>query len=132
MRIVDCSLDGLSSDLLVGILRLDGIVASTEDFHDHASVLDGASIAINEFLGERGCHSRFLIPVHVLPFDSPIELALAFAYKPRPGPLAASHGRTDKPDQRHSMFRSGRRALRVIDRARRMARSCRAGFAHSS
>src|SRR3546814_2823418 len=57
-------------DDLVGILRLDGIVASTEDFHDHASVLDGASIAINEFLGERGCHSRFLIPVHVLPFRS--------------------------------------------------------------
>jgi enamine deaminase RidA (YjgF/YER057c/UK114 family) len=64
---------------LVGILRLDGIVAASEDFREHAFVLDGASEVFNEYFDRRGRHGRTLIPVSRLPMNACIELAVSFA-----------------------------------------------------
>lgn len=76
---IDALLGGF--DRLVGILRLDGVVASTDGFRDHPRVVDGASEVINDALGARGLHARTVIPVHRLPMDAAVELIVAFAYR---------------------------------------------------
>lgn len=78
---INALLDGF--DDLEGLLRLDGIIAATEDFREHALVLDGASDVLNQYLGARGRHARSLVAVARLPLDAPLELVLTFACKDR-------------------------------------------------
>lgn len=59
---------------LAGIARLNGYVACTADFTDHAKVLDGCSDVIKHVLGDEvGDHTRLAIGSNVLPFDSSVE-----------------------------------------------------------
>jgi enamine deaminase RidA (YjgF/YER057c/UK114 family) len=66
---------------LTGLLRVDGFVASTDDFHDQPEVLDGASETLLLALADRGQHARTAFAVPRLPKNNSIELAITFAYE---------------------------------------------------
>jgi enamine deaminase RidA (YjgF/YER057c/UK114 family) len=65
---------------LVGLLRVDGWVASVDGFVHQPKVLDGASELFLLALGNRGKHARTAFAPTRLPFDNSIELAVTFAY----------------------------------------------------
>jgi enamine deaminase RidA (YjgF/YER057c/UK114 family) len=67
-------------EALRGLLRVDGFVASADDFLDQPRVLDGASHLFVEALGDRGRHARTAFGVPRLPRDNSIELVVTFAY----------------------------------------------------
>lgn len=67
---------------LDGLLRLDGYVASADDFVDQPKVLDAASQLFIEALGlDQGRHARTAFAMTRLPLNSPIELAVTFALR---------------------------------------------------
>ena len=65
-----------SLDRIVRVLTLRGYLATTADFVDHATVMDGASETIITALGERGRHTRTTIGAVSLPFGVPLVLEL--------------------------------------------------------
>lgn len=67
-------------DRLRRLLRVDGHVASADGFLAQPRVLDGASEAFVELLGERGRHARTAFAPARLPHDVSVELAITFAY----------------------------------------------------
>ena len=66
---------------LRGLLRVDGFIASTDDFHDQPEVLDGASEVFLLALGDKGKHARTAFAVARLPKNNSIELVVTFAYE---------------------------------------------------
>jgi len=66
---------------IVQCIRLGGFVASTPDFHDHPSVINGASEFIGEVLDARGAHSRAAVGVAALPLNASVEIEATFAIK---------------------------------------------------
>ncbi|UWR24589.1 RidA family protein [Sulfitobacter sp. S190] len=61
-----------------GLLRLDGYIASSDDFFDQPGILDVASHLFTEVLGESGNHARTAFAVPRLPLNAPIELCVTF------------------------------------------------------
>lgn len=59
-------------------VRLNGYIASTENFTKHPEVLNPASDLLYEIFGNAGRHSRIAIGVSVLPLDSPLEIDFIF------------------------------------------------------
>ncbi|HEX2654970.1 MAG TPA: RidA family protein [Xanthobacteraceae bacterium] len=62
-----------------GLLRVDGLVACTAEFIDHATVLDASSEFFVEALGDLGRHARSASGVISLPRGSAVELVVTFA-----------------------------------------------------
>ena len=58
----------------VRIVRIDGHVGCTPEFTDIPKVLDGASMLVNEVLGERGRHARTALGHVVMPLNVPVML----------------------------------------------------------
>lgn len=67
-------------DRLRGLLRVDGFVASADDFVDQPNVLDGASELLSFVLGVRGRHARTAFAVPRLPRNNSVELIVTFSY----------------------------------------------------
>lgn len=65
-----------SLDEIEMIVSLTGFVASAPDFARHPWVIDGASDAFIELLGERGRHARAAVGVQSLPDGAPVELSV--------------------------------------------------------
>lgn len=65
---------------LRGLLRVDGIVASTDDFREQPALLDGASEVFVVALGERGKHARTALSVPRLPRNNSVSLSVTFSY----------------------------------------------------
>ncbi|MBZ6079007.1 RidA family protein [Microvirga puerhi] len=63
-----------SLDAIKECVRLGGYVNAEPDYTDLAAVMNGASDAIVEILGERGRHSRTTIGVATLPLGSCVEV----------------------------------------------------------
>ena len=63
---------------LDGILRLEGHLACSTNFNNYVEVLDESSRVFNNYLGEKGHHSRALFIHKRLPLNSPIELCVSF------------------------------------------------------
>ena len=63
------------------VVKIVGMVHATEDFKDHASVLDGCSELLVNVLGERGHHSRSVMGVSSLTFDMILQVDAVFALK---------------------------------------------------
>ena len=63
---------------LEGLLRLDGYVASADNFLRQPAVLDAASTLFLRVLGERGGHARSAFAVSRLPLDAPVELVVTW------------------------------------------------------
>ena len=60
----------------VRIASLTGFIAATPHFTRHPWVMDGASDALVEALGERGLHARAAVGVASLPDGAPVELSV--------------------------------------------------------
>jgi enamine deaminase RidA (YjgF/YER057c/UK114 family) len=72
------ALDGFGR--LRGLLRVDGYVASTDDFWQQPAVVDGASEVFVAALAERGKHARTAFAMPRLPLDNSVKLVVTFAY----------------------------------------------------
>jgi len=81
---ITCALGGW--DRLLGLCRLDGILATAPGFTELADVMDGASNLLLEILGpELGAHARSVSSAMALPGDAPIELVCTFATRSASG-----------------------------------------------
>lgn len=63
-------------DDVVQVVKVLGFVASTPDFTEHPSVLNGASILLGQVFGPAGVHARSAVGVASLPLDAPVEIEL--------------------------------------------------------
>ena len=70
-------------DRLETLLRVEGYVASAQNWHNTPKALDGASDLFTAVLGRRGSHSRAAFNVPRLPCDFAVELVVTAAIKPR-------------------------------------------------
>ena len=59
-------------------VRVEGFVASSGDFTQHADVVNGASDLLVDVLGEAGRHTRFAVGVAALPLGVPVEISALF------------------------------------------------------
>jgi len=67
-----------SLDRMKRCVKITGYVASARNFTDQPKVINGASDLLFEVFGEAGRHARAAVGVHILPMDSPVELAFIF------------------------------------------------------
>ncbi|NJD56195.1 MAG: RidA family protein [Nitrospirae bacterium] len=67
-----------SLDKVDRCVKITGYVASAGNFTDQPKVINGASDLMFEVFGEAGRHARAAVGVHVLPMDSPVEIAFIF------------------------------------------------------
>ena len=70
-----------SLDEVAQVLELQGFVNATEDFKDHAAVLDGASNLFVEVFGELGVHSRSVLGADSLRGGLPVILRAVIGTK---------------------------------------------------
>jgi enamine deaminase RidA (YjgF/YER057c/UK114 family) len=63
-----------SLNQIVRFVELHGALNTTEDFTDHAHVLDGASDLLVEIFGEAGMHVRSVVGVHSLRNGVPLTV----------------------------------------------------------
>src|ERR1700722_1399143 len=61
-------------DRVERVLTVTGYVASTPDFHDQPTVIDGASKVLAAIFGDAGRHTRSAIGVAALPRGGAVEL----------------------------------------------------------
>jgi len=67
------ALDG-DLDRVRRVVKLNGFIAATPDFHDATPALNGASDLMIEVFGEAGRHARTAVGVAVMPFNVVIEV----------------------------------------------------------
>ena len=60
------------------LLKMEGFVQTTQEFHEEASVLNGASELAVQILGENGKHARTAIGVISLPKNAAVEISCIF------------------------------------------------------
>ncbi|UNB52194.1 MULTISPECIES: RidA family protein [unclassified Mycolicibacterium] len=64
-----------SLDSVASVLKIFGMVNSTNGFNEAPAVIDGCSLTLGRLLGERAsAHARTAICVAELPFDIPVEI----------------------------------------------------------
>jgi enamine deaminase RidA (YjgF/YER057c/UK114 family) len=59
-------------------LKLGGFIQATDNFTDHAKVMNGASDLMVDVLGEHGRHARSTIGVASLPLNAAVEIDALF------------------------------------------------------
>jgi enamine deaminase RidA (YjgF/YER057c/UK114 family) len=59
-------------------VRIEGYVASAENFTDQPKVLNGASDFLFAVFGETGRHTRTAVGVNILPLNAPVEVSFIF------------------------------------------------------
>ena len=64
------------------VVKVTGFVASADGFTDQPKVVDGASVFLNELLGEKGQHSRSAVGVNELPLGVAVELEMIVEVEP--------------------------------------------------
>jgi len=64
------------------VIKLTGFVASAEGFGDQPSVINGASVLLEQVFGERGKHARSALGLAELPYGAPVEVELIISVKP--------------------------------------------------
>lgn len=62
-------------------LRVQGFVASSDDFTAQPTVINAASDLMVEVFGEAGKHTRLALGANVLPLDSCVEISAIFSLK---------------------------------------------------
>lgn len=70
-----------SLDLVTGVLRIDGFVASSPEFFQQPQVMNGFSDLMVEVFGDAGRHTRTAVGVNVLPLNAPCEINAEFAVR---------------------------------------------------
>lgn len=69
-------------DKIKKCVKLNGYIASSQDFTEQPKVLNAASDLLFEIFGEAGRHARTAVGVSVLPLNSPIEIDFIFEIRP--------------------------------------------------
>ncbi len=67
-----------SIDRISRCIKLNGYVASAENFFDQPRVINAASDLLFDILGENGRHARAAVGVYTLPLNSPVEIDFVF------------------------------------------------------
>ena len=88
-----CALNGLAAargelgslDRITRVVRVAGYVASTPDFDEQPSVINGASELLVDVFGEAGRHARAAVGVAALPFGVPVEVEFLFEIEAQSG-----------------------------------------------
>jgi enamine deaminase RidA (YjgF/YER057c/UK114 family) len=70
-----------SLDRIQRVLTVTGYVASTPDFHEQPTVVDGASQVLAEAFGEAGRHTRSAIGVAALPRGGAVEIEVTVSIR---------------------------------------------------
>ncbi len=75
--------DAVGGDLnnVVKIVRVFGLVSSTDTFTDQPSVMNGCSDLLVEVFGAKGKHVRAAVGTNVLPFNIPVEIEMVVEVK---------------------------------------------------
>jgi enamine deaminase RidA (YjgF/YER057c/UK114 family) len=68
-------------DSILGVVKLQGFIRSSETFTRQPNVLDGASELLIELFGEDGRHARTATGVNQLPFGASVQLDLILQLK---------------------------------------------------
>jgi enamine deaminase RidA (YjgF/YER057c/UK114 family) len=68
-------------DRVDSVLKLTGYVASAPGFVDQPAVINGASVLIEELLGDHGRHARTALGMAELPGGAPVEVDLVLALR---------------------------------------------------
>ncbi|HVC68731.1 MAG TPA: RidA family protein [Acidimicrobiales bacterium] len=68
-----------SLDRVERVLTVTGFVASTPDFHEQPTVVDGASRVLHAIFGDAGRHTRSAIGVAALPRGGAVEIEVTVA-----------------------------------------------------
>lgn len=77
---IDAAVEGNWDDL-IQVVQLTGFVNCLPDYHDHPTIINGASNLIGDVLGERGKHTRYALGAVALPFDAAVEIGMIAAVK---------------------------------------------------
>lgn len=67
-----------SLDIVRGVLKVVGFVASAPGFTAQPSVINGASTLFGELFGDAGRHARSAVGVAELPLGAPVEIEAVF------------------------------------------------------
>jgi enamine deaminase RidA (YjgF/YER057c/UK114 family) len=70
-------------DRLKKLIKLTVLIATTEQFVDHASVADGASNLFVQIFGEEAGHVRLVYGVQSLPIGAPVIVDVIFEIDPK-------------------------------------------------
>jgi enamine deaminase RidA (YjgF/YER057c/UK114 family) len=70
-----------SLDRVERVLSVTGYVASAPTFHEHPTVMDGASRVLHDVFGEAGRHTRSAIGVASLPRGGAVEIEVVVALR---------------------------------------------------
>ncbi len=75
--------DAVGGDLtkVVRIVRVFGLVSSTDEFFDQPKVMNGCSDLMVEVFGDKGKHVRAAVGTNVLPFNIPVEIEMVVEVK---------------------------------------------------
>jgi enamine deaminase RidA (YjgF/YER057c/UK114 family) len=71
-----------SLDRLKKLVKLTVLIATTEEFADHAPVADGASNLFVQIFGQEAGHVRLVYGVQSLPIGAPLVVDAVFEIKP--------------------------------------------------
>lgn len=66
---------------VVRIVRVFGLVSSTDSFIDQPKVMNGCSDLMVEVFGDKGKHVRAAVGTNVLPFNIPVEIEMVVEVK---------------------------------------------------
>lgn len=70
--------DAVGGDLnnVVRIVRVFGLVSSSDNFYDQPQVMNGCSDLMVQVFGDKGKHVRAAVGTNVLPFNIPVEIEM--------------------------------------------------------
>ena len=71
-------------DRLKKLIKLTVLMATTEQFAEHAAVADGASELFVQILGQETGHVRLVYGVQSLPIRAPVVVDVIFEIRPKP------------------------------------------------
>jgi enamine deaminase RidA (YjgF/YER057c/UK114 family) len=91
-------------DRLKKLVKLTVLMATTEDFAEHAPVADGASELFVQLFGQEAGHVRLVYGVYSLPIGAPVIVDVIFEIEPaRQSKRGKSHERSRIDSRRSAM-----------------------------
>lgn len=78
-------------DRIKKLLKLTVLMATTEEFTEHAQVADGASDLFLKIFGAAAGHTRVVYGVYSLPVRAPLIVETIFEIEPIPAPSNSRH-----------------------------------------
>ena len=74
LNAVAAAADLVGLDNIEQVVKVNGFVASAQDFGGQPGVINGASAVLQEIFADAGVHARAAVGVAELPLNSPVEV----------------------------------------------------------